>query len=109
HPGPGFAGREEYAVRGATIPIDCTRHSCHMTSTTAANSLAVGKNLERLPESIQAMKSGEVGFAHLTVMARTMNAVPDRFCESRLLEQARESSPGKFHYICHHFRHAADP
>jgi hypothetical protein len=80
-----------------------------MTSTTAAACLAVGKNLERLPESVQAMKSGEVGFAHLTVMARTMNAVPERFQEGRLLEQARENSPGKFHHICRHFRHAADP
>src|SRR6266851_1703109 len=66
-------------------------------------------NLERLPESVQAVKGGEVGFAHLTVMARTLNAVPERFQEGRLLEQARESSPGKFHYICRHFRHAADP
>jgi hypothetical protein len=104
-----FARTDEYDVQGSTSPIDWIRHSCHMTSTTAANCLAVGKNLDRLPESIQALKSGEIGFAHLTVMARTLNAVPDRFQEGRLLEQARESSPGKFHYICHHFRHAADP
>ena len=30
-------------------------------------------------DSAQAVKSGEIGFAHLTVMARTRNAVPDRF------------------------------
>jgi len=104
-----FAHTNEYDEQGSTSPIDWIRHSCHMTSTTAAASLAVGKNLERLPESVQAMKSGEVGFANLTVMARTMNAVPDRFQEDRLLEQARENSPGKFHHICRHFRHAADP
>src|SRR5229473_1958670 len=75
----------------------------------AIDCLAVGKNLERLPESVQAVKGGEVGFAHLTVMARTLNAVPERFQEGRLLEQARENSPGKFHYVCRHFRHAADP
>ena len=89
-----FARTNEYDEQGSTSPIDWIRHSCHMTSTTAAACLAVGRNLERLPESVQAMKSGEVGFAHLTVMARTMNAVPDRFQEGRLLEQARESSPG---------------
>ncbi len=104
-----FARTDEYDEQGSTSPIDWIRHTCHMTSTSAAVCLAVGKNLERLPESVQAMKSGEVGFAHLTVMARTLNAVPDRFEEGRLLEQARESSPGKFHYICRHFRHAADP
>src|SRR5260370_32406537 len=79
-----------------------------MTSTRGGAWLAGGKNLERLRESVQAVKSGEVGFAHLTVMASTLNAVPDRFQEGRLLEQARESSPGKFHYICRHFRYAAD-
>ncbi len=104
-----FARTDEYDEQGSTSPIDWIRHTCHMTSTSAAACLAVGKNLERLPESVQAVKSGEVGFAHLTVMARTLNAVPDRFQEGRLLEQARESSPGKFHYICRHFRHAADP
>ncbi len=104
-----FARTNEYDEQGSTSPIDWIRHTCHMTSVTAAACLAVGKNLERLPESVQAMKSGEVGFAHLTVMARTLNAVPDRFQEGRLLEQARENSPGKFHYICRHFRHAADP
>ncbi|HEX9560166.1 MAG TPA: DUF222 domain-containing protein [Candidatus Dormibacteraeota bacterium] len=104
-----FARTDEYDEQGSTSPIDWIRHTCHMTSTSAAACLAVGKHLERLPESVQAVKSGEVGFAHLTVMARTLNAVPDRFEEGRLLEQARESSPGKFHYICRHFRHAADP
>src|SRR6266849_1566199 len=104
-----FARTDEYDEQGSTSPIDWIRHSCHMTSTSAAACLAVGKNLQRLPESVQALKSGEVGFAHITVMARTLNAVPDRFQEGRLREQARESSPGKFHYICRHFRHAADP
>src|SRR5260370_31973603 len=69
-----FARTDEYDEQGSASPIDWIRHSCHMTSTTAAACLAVGKNLERLPESVQAMKSGEVGFAHLTVMARTLNA-----------------------------------
>ena len=31
-----------------------------------------------------------------------------RFEEAPLLEKARESSPGKFYYICHHYRHAFD-
>src|SRR5438094_1474770 len=80
-----------------------------MNSGPAGAAVAVGKNLEQLPESVQAMKSGEIGFAHLTVMARTANAVPARVQEGRLLEKARESSPGKVFHTCRHFRHAADP
>ncbi|HEX9095548.1 MAG TPA: hypothetical protein VF990_05535, partial [Candidatus Dormibacteraeota bacterium] len=104
-----FARTDHYDEEGSTSAIDWIRHACYMTSTTAGACLAVGENLERLPESVQALKSGEIGFAHLIVMARTRNAVPNRFSESRLLEQARENSPGKFHHICRHFRHAADP
>src|SRR5260370_13925179 len=86
--GAEFARTDEYDEQGSTSPIDWIRHTCHMTSTSAAACLAVGKNLERLPESVQAVKSGEVGFAHLTVMARTLNAVPERLQECRLPEQA---------------------
>src|SRR5260370_8518235 len=93
-----FAHTNEYDEQGSTSPIDWIRHACHMTSTSAAACLAVGKNLERLPESVQAVKSGEVGFAHLTVMARTLNAVPDRFQEGLLLEHAPETSPRNFPY-----------
>ena len=51
---------------------------------------------------------GEIGFAHLKDMARTADAVGSKFDETKLLEKARENSPGKFHYICHHYRHAVD-
>ncbi|HEV2033294.1 MAG TPA: DUF222 domain-containing protein, partial [Candidatus Dormibacteraeota bacterium] len=31
------------------------------------------------------------------------------FSETALLAKARKNSPGKFHHICRHYRHAADP
>jgi hypothetical protein len=61
-----------------------------------------------MPESHQALVDGEIGFAHLAVMARTAEALGERFNEKVLVEKAKESSPGKFFYICHHARHAAD-
>ena len=104
-----FARTDEYDEQGSTSPIDWIRHNCHLTSVAAGGCVAVGRNLERMPESVQAVQSGEIGFAHLTVMARTADAVGIRFQESKLLKDARENSPGKFHYICRHFRHSADP
>jgi hypothetical protein len=61
-----------------------------------------------LPESTDAMVAGRIGFAHLTAMTRTADAIGASFDESALLEKAEENSPGKFYYICKHFRHAAD-
>jgi hypothetical protein len=80
-----------------------------MTRNAAADRVAVGERIDSLPESEQALWNGEVGLAHLVVMARTANAVGERFQESDLIEKARENSPGKFFHQCMHYRHSADP
>ena len=104
-----LAKRDKYDDDGFVSPIDWMRFNGHMTSGAAANSVAVGQAMHCMPESVDAMAAGEIGFAHLTVMARTAAELGDRFDESVLINKARESSPGKFHYICTHYRHAADP
>jgi hypothetical protein len=103
-----YAATNHYDVAGYASPMDSIRFNCHLTSNAAADLIAVGRNLGRMPESVQAVSQGEIGFAHLKAMARTASAVGTKFHEAHLLEKARESSPGKFYYICHHYRHAAD-
>jgi hypothetical protein len=103
-----FDAGDAWDEDGSNSAIDWMRFNCKMTSNAAADLVAVGENLRRMPESVQAVFQGEIGFAHLKAMARTANAVGARFDEVRLLEKARENSPGKFYYICHHYRHAAD-
>jgi len=103
-----FATTRYYDNHGYTTAIDWIRFNCHVTANAAADLIAVGRNLERMPESVQAVSQGEIGFAHLKAMARTAAAVGTRFDEAHLLEKARENSPGKFYYICNHYRHAAD-
>jgi hypothetical protein len=68
----------------------------------------VGERLAGLGESRAAMEKGEIGFTHLTVMARTAGAVGEAFDETKLLRLARGSSPGRFHYDCMHYRHSVD-
>jgi Domain of unknown function (DUF222)/HNH endonuclease len=104
-----FAATEEYDEQGSVSPIDWIRINCHMTSTAAADRVRVGEHLDRLQGGVFAMVQGEIGFAHLSVMARMAYAMPQAFDESALLEKARQSSPGKFHHQCRHYRHAADP
>jgi len=103
-----FAGTDEYDEQGFASAIDWIRFNCHQTSTAAADLIAVGQKLERVPESTQAVSSGEIGFAHLKAMVRTANAVGAKFDEALLLAKARENSPGKFFYFCNHYRHSAD-
>ena len=104
-----FAASDAWDEDGSVSAVDWIRFTCHMTAGAAANAIAVGEALPRLPESHQAVVDGEIGFAHLAVMARTAEALGERFDEKVLVEKAKESSPGKFFYICHHARHAADP
>jgi hypothetical protein len=101
-------GRDAWEDDGSVSAIDWMRFNCHMTEGAAANSVAVGKTVPRAPESIQALMQGELGYAHLVVMARTALALGDRFDEMALVEKAKESSPGKFFYECRHYRHASD-
>src|SRR6202521_647155 len=103
-----FAAGDAWDEDGSVSAIDWLRFNCHMNAGAAGNSIAVGEMLERLPESHQAVVDGEIGFAHLATMARTAEALGGRFDERLLVEKAKENSPGKFFYICHHARHAAD-
>src|ERR1700694_425250 len=103
-----FAASDAWDEDGSVSATDWLRFNCHMNAGAAANSIAVGEMLARLTESHQAVVDGEIGFAHLATMARTAEALGDRFDEKVLVEKAKENSPGKFFYICHHARHAAD-
>lgn len=104
-----FAATGDYDDLGFVSAIDWIRFNCHMTSGAAADRVAVGEAMHRTPRSIQAVGDGEIGFAHLSVMARTADSLKAGFDEAPLIEFAREHSPGKFHYFCRHARHAADP
>jgi hypothetical protein len=104
-----FAVTKEYEKAGSVSPIDWIRVNCHMTGPAAADRVAVGEHLSALGQSANALFEGQIGFAHLTVMARTADAVGGpKFNESVLLKKACENSPGKFHHICGHYRHAVD-
>ena len=104
-----FATTDFYEEDGAATPIDWIRFHCNMTSNAAADRVAVGERLESLTRSVAATVAGEIGFSHVVVMARTAEAVGDAFDERELLDKAVASTPGKFRFICRHYRHAADP
>ena len=109
-----FAATEEYEEWGATTPIDWIRIHCHMTGPQAANYVAAGEHFDELPQTTLAMAEGKVGFGHMVMMARTTDALAISptakvFDEQRLLAKALDNTVGKFHHICRHLRHAADP
>src|SRR3979409_297272 len=80
-----FKQTEHWDDEGSNNPGDWIRFNCRMTSNPAAERIAVGERLSELGQSAEAMEEGEIGFAHLTVMARTANAVGKAFDETKLL------------------------
>ena len=104
-----FASTDEYLEDGSVSPIDWIRINCHMTGPAAANSIAVGENMGRLEKSLIGVERGDMGYAHLVVLARTAEATEETFDERDLLQKARENSPGKLHGLCRHYRHMRNP
>ena len=109
-----FAATEEYEDQGSVSPIDWIRHQCKMSGHAASERVCVGEEAERLPLGFEAVADGQIGFAHLALMARTSDALhrspsTQDFDEPRLLARATELSVGRFRWVCHHARHAGDP
>ncbi|TMB47146.1 MAG: DUF222 domain-containing protein [Chloroflexi bacterium] len=109
-----FAGTDEYDVQGSVSPIHWIRLNCHVGGGAAGDRVAVGEQLGHMPESGEAMAGGEIGFAHLALIARTATALAEsgsnkEFDETHLLEKAKRFSVGRFRNFCHHQRHADDP
>src|SRR5207253_3778788 len=75
---------------GFNSPTDWLRFNCHLTDKVASDRIQVGEQLAAMPASVEAMRAGEIGYGHLTVMARTAEAVGKRFEESRLLPLAKK-------------------
>jgi hypothetical protein len=109
-----LAATDFYEYEGFATPLEWIRITCKLTSAQAADRVAVGQQMPALPQSVQAMEAGEIGFAHLMVMARTAQALKRSFTaapfdERPVLAMARESTVGRFYYDCQHLRHAHDP
>src|SRR5260370_8701900 len=104
-----FAATAEYDELGFVSAIDWIRFNCHMTSGAATDRVSVGKTMNRLPRSVEAVSQGAIGLAHVTVMARTAEALKDRFDERPLIEFPRQHSPGKLPLSSLHPRPHPDP
>jgi hypothetical protein len=107
-----FAETDEWDREGFVSPIQWLRNACHMASGAASDRICVGAKLPELEKTNHAMTAGEVGFAHLALIARTAEAIQESgrtLDEDRLLEKAREMTITRFRNACLHERHAADP
>jgi Domain of unknown function (DUF222)/HNH endonuclease len=88
---------------GYLSPFQWLRNLCHMATMQAVDRVKVGLQLEQLPQSVEAVVAGEIGFTHLALIAET------GLGEEALLPIAKEKDVTQFRHVCQHARHAADP
>src|SRR5207253_1465619 len=101
-----FEAGDQWEREGFNSAYDWIRLNCKVPGNVAGNYLAVGAHMAELGRSVQAVLAGEIGFAHLAVMARTADAVGKVFDETKLLPLAKAHSPGQFYYKSLHYRHS---
>src|SRR2546425_1232939 len=88
-----LAETNHFDDEGFNSPIDWMRFNCHLTEKAAADRIAVGRMAPRLSESVQALQAGEIGFAHLATMARTVEHVGRHADLDGLVELASAGKP----------------
>ncbi len=103
-----FAETLEWQRDGSYSAINWLCHNCEMTSPAAADRLCVGRQAPALEATAEAFREGQIGFSKVVKMSRLKQAIGERLDEQAMLEQAKEFSPGAFHFICQHARHHAD-
>ena len=103
-----MAKSEHWKRQGSNSAVDWIRFECKLTQKEASARVRVGELMPEMASTVRAMEEGEIGFPHVSVMARTAEAVGELFDEQHLLAMAKENSPGKFYYKTLHHRHAID-
>ena len=107
-----FQRRGGHLAEGAPSAVSWLRHNCKMSSTSAADRLCVGKELESLPQVAEALAAGEIGYQSSSVLCHLRDQLGEKrelFVEDEMLELARKHTVKDLRFLCLHARHAADP
>ena len=105
-----FADSRLWDEDGYTTPIQWLREEAKLQTAVACQQVGVGLSLDAVPQSIDALERGEIGFGHLALMCDTASFYREGgFDEAAFLEKAREQNVSEFRKTCEHARHAQDP
>jgi len=96
---------------GATSMVAWLSARCRMAPGRAADLVCLGRQLAELPETSRAVRDGEIGFQHASVMAHTASQVGAeamREAEEDLVAEARRFDVRRFSHLARHFRDCVD-
>ena len=107
-----FQRRGGHRLEGAPSAVSWLRHNCNLSSTSAADRLCVGKELESLPMVAEALASGEIGYQSTSVLCHLRDQLGEKrdlFVEDEMLELARRHTVRDLRALCLFAWHTADP
>jgi hypothetical protein len=89
----------EYKAEGAISLIDWLRWKAKLSAGAAMERVTIARQLEQLPQTQRAFASGDVGYQHVALLARTaekVGAAAVQCEETNLLKAAESMDPGRF-------------
>src|ERR1700693_1218476 len=101
----------EYTADGALSLIAWRKWKCKLSGGLAAERVEIARQLEKLPKTEAAFASGNLGYQHAALIARTaehVGAAAVRKEEGRLLQAAQTHDPGQFLGVTKDFEHRVD-
>jgi len=107
-----FSKRRGYITLGFVSLIAWLRRACRLMPGVAMQHSEVARNLPSLPQTSAALASGEIGFHHAAVIARSVTEVGAEAIveeESRLVRAAHNLDPKYLSYLTRRLRYSIDP
>src|SRR5438046_5481749 len=101
----------EYVADGAIDLVAWLRAKCKLSGGAAAERVGIARQLQHLPQTSKAFATGELGYQHGAVLARTaehLGAAIVRKAEASLLALADTMDPGQFTGVAKNFEHRID-
>jgi hypothetical protein len=107
-----FSKRQGYVTLGFVSVISWLRRACRLMPGAAMQQSEVARNLPSLPQTSTALASGDIGFHHAAVIARSVSEVGTDAVveeESRLIKAAHNLDPKYLSYLTRRLRYSIDP
>jgi Domain of unknown function (DUF222) len=92
--------------------VSWLRQNCKMSGTTAADRVCVGKELESLPHTTEALASGRLGFQSAAAICHLYEQAAERrehLDEEALVVHAEQMGVAEVRDLCRRVRYAVDP
>src|SRR4029077_2522550 len=97
---------------GAASVVSWIGRTCGMSSSSVADRLCVGAQLESLPKIASALRNGEIGYQSTSLLCHLRDQLAEKrelFNEDEMLDLARKHSVASLRSLCRYARHVADP